>query len=279
MSGRMMALKILRDTNLGQIAKLINESQIRFYSRQHRITRVPIRVNYPTGVNPETSEEYINNRTEKVNANVSKLDIEEKQLNTNEYTKETPKETPNDIDHWKLYRNIQYERLKDDDPKFKNLIGHTKSRKFRERFGLFLVEGSRITAEALASGYTPQGIFFSKPENLPHLLPGRKITDKSDVRTLSSLPLYRASYKILQTWSTLTTCPGVMGVDFSTPSDAKHSHTNPRSTFKSDAITGPQAAPNVITNIVRPLTARGPAYIVMGGLWTPKNLKLARRAC
>lgn len=65
--------------------------------------------------------------------------------------------------------------------------------------------------EALNEGVTPEAIFFTRLGRVVELKSESSTLGFEELNALNNLPLYRAPYKTLQTLSSLTTCPGILG--------------------------------------------------------------------
>lgn len=94
---------------------------------------------------------------------------------------------------------------------FRALLKNIRSRKFRDEHKLFAVEGFRIIKEALDAGLTPEAIFFTQFPLLLKLKSRSSSLGLEELNALNDLPLYKIPYKTLQAWSSLTTCPGILG--------------------------------------------------------------------
>lgn len=83
---------------------------------------------------------------------------------------------------------------------FRTLMMQVRSRKSRDRNSRIILEGHRLITDAVESGAIPEIIVFSRVSDALKLpLPE------------SGIKFYKAPYRAIQTWSTLTTTPGVMG--------------------------------------------------------------------
>jgi hypothetical protein len=75
-----------------------------------------------------------------------------------------------------------------------------KSRNKKKKRSVIVLEGKRLIKDAIAAGYVPDKVFFSRVEDAADLnLPNEGVE------------LYKTSYKSLSLWSDLTTSPGVLG--------------------------------------------------------------------
>lgn len=93
----------------------------------------------------------------------------------------------------------------------RTLLEKVQSRKYRSTHQVFVAEGHRIIREALQHGATPEALYFSRLKLVAALRPSPSKLTLQDVHALSDLPLFRAPYKTLQTWSSVTTSPGIVG--------------------------------------------------------------------
>nr|CAD7418472.1 unnamed protein product [Timema cristinae]CAD7435927.1 unnamed protein product [Timema monikensis] len=93
-----------------------------------------------------------------------------------------------------------FSKLNDSDPKFSNIMTLVKSKNKREKGKLILLEGKRLIAEAILSGFPLQTVFFSRLSDLKNLnLPS------------FGVQVYKLPYKTLSLWSDVSTSPGIVG--------------------------------------------------------------------
>lgn len=76
-----------------------------------------------------------------------------------------------------------------------------KSRKKREKDNEIILEGQRLITDALKSGAIPSAIIYNDPTKIAAL----KLPEE--------VKLYKVPYKTIQLWSTLTTSPGLLGIN------------------------------------------------------------------
>lgn len=76
-----------------------------------------------------------------------------------------------------------------------------RSRAFRDKEGMVLLEGRRLICDALAAGASPQKLFFSAVERLQEL----------PLDKLQQAKLIKVKYEDMKTWSDLVTPQGVIG--------------------------------------------------------------------
>lgn len=76
-----------------------------------------------------------------------------------------------------------------------------KSRKKREKDNEIILEGQRLIADALKSGAIPSIIIYNDPTNITAL----KLPEE--------VKLYKVPYKTIQLWSSLSTSPGLLGIN------------------------------------------------------------------
>lgn len=75
-----------------------------------------------------------------------------------------------------------------------------RSRKTRERNSRIILEGVRLINDAIDAGLKPEIILFSRNADVMKLpLPD------------TGIKLFKVPYRVIQTWSTLVTPPGLMG--------------------------------------------------------------------
>lgn len=77
-----------------------------------------------------------------------------------------------------------------------------RSKKVRDKKGMVLLEGKRLIRDALEAGCDPQYVLFSRKSDLEFI---RDLVPSNRVR------FYKMAYRDMQTWSDLTTTPGIMG--------------------------------------------------------------------
>lgn len=99
--------------------------------------------------------------------------------------------------------NFIYTKMKDNDSRVTNLLVELKSKKEKERNELILLEGKRLIKDALDSGCQLKYIIFSRLKEVEYL--------KTSLPKIGA-KLYKMPYNEMQTWSGLTTNPGIMGV-------------------------------------------------------------------
>lgn len=76
-----------------------------------------------------------------------------------------------------------------------------KSRKKREKDNEIILEGQRLIADALKSGAIPSVIIYNDPTNIAAL------------KFPEEVKLYKVPYNTIQLWSTLSTSPGLLGIN------------------------------------------------------------------
>nr|CAD7195272.1 unnamed protein product [Timema douglasi] len=92
-----------------------------------------------------------------------------------------------------------FSKLNDSDPKFSNIMTLVKSKNKREKGKLILLEGKRLIADAILSGFPLQMVFFSRLSDLKNLnLPS------------FGVQVYKLPYKTLSLWSDVSTSPGIV---------------------------------------------------------------------
>ncbi|GFG33567.1 hypothetical protein Cfor_03462 [Coptotermes formosanus] len=99
-----------------------------------------------------------------------------------------------------------YKKLPDDDSTLSSAMLIAKSKNKKKKRSLIVLEGKRLIKDAIAAGYVPQKVFFSRVKDAADL----NLPDEG-------VELYKTSYKSISLWSDLTTSPGVLGI-LKTPS-------------------------------------------------------------
>ncbi|XP_031622173.1 rRNA methyltransferase 3, mitochondrial [Contarinia nasturtii] len=108
--------------------------------------------------------------------------------------------------------NLTYVKLPFQHPGLENLMLMLKSRKYRNQKNLLLIEGRRLTLEAIEAGLKLKYVFFS------HLKQIETIRDHIEPAFMKDTEILRVPHNDLTYWSTLTTCPGLITV-FEKPTD------------------------------------------------------------
>lgn len=166
-----------------------------------------------------------------------------------------------------------------------NLIMLSKSKKYREKRHLLVIEGRRLMDDILDAGLELKYLFFSKREQLEQI--HKKLVDCK-----STPKIIRVPHKELSFWSILSTCPGMIGV-FDKPFDmepiwdrAKKSSTSHENDGQPDASnTQPKVTvvcdqirePNNLGSLIRTCAALPCSDIVlMKGCADPWETKALR---
>lgn len=111
-----------------------------------------------------------------------------------------------------LALDLTYVKLPFNHPEFSNLMLMLKSRKYRETKNLLLVEGRRLTLEAIEAGLKLRYLLFSNVKQVEDIRP------KLSKSFIKETELIRVPHNDLSFWSTLSTCPGLITV-FERPAD------------------------------------------------------------
>ncbi|XP_015121478.1 rRNA methyltransferase 3, mitochondrial [Diachasma alloeum] len=163
---------------------------------------------------------------------------------------------------------LNYSELKENDPLLMNLMMSVRSRKTRDKNSRVILEGHRLITDALDAGSVPEIIIFSRIADALKLpLP--------DV----GVKLYKTPYRAIQTWSTLTTSPGVMGF-FKTP-DVESIQASPEA-LPLTVICDNVREPGNLGSILRACAAVGCKQLILVkgcvDLWDAKVLRSASGA-
>lgn len=102
--------------------------------------------------------------------------------------------------------NLSYVKLPFDHPDFPKLMMLLKSRKKREKNNLLILEGKRLTLDAIDAGLKIKYLFFSSSQNI------EAIRDNLNNSIDESTVIIRVPHNDLTFWSTLTTCPGLITI-------------------------------------------------------------------
>lgn len=108
--------------------------------------------------------------------------------------------------------NLTYIKLPFNHPEFSKLMLMLKSRKYREKENLLLLEGRRLTLEAIDVGLKIKYLLFSNVKQIEVVR-----NDLNDAFTKDAT-IIRVPHNDLSFWSTLSTCPGLISV-FERPKD------------------------------------------------------------
>lgn len=264
---------------------------LRYY---RKLVRKPVRVHMPVVSDAESTLKYYEDHVSK-----NKLNMKEKSKKSSTLIGDSsPQSTsgskpqkditsnerftgtsgiPSDIGTLDLRKEIQYKNLDDAGDHIRALLTNVNYRKFRDKNKLFMVEGLHIIREALDAGITPEAIFFSQLHLLLQLKSRSSCLGQEELAALNNLPLYKTPYKTLQTWSSLTTCPGILGV-FKHQESCKNysSHKSLPVTVILDQV----REPGNIGGILRTLASVGIDHaILMKGCCDPWESKVLRAAC
>lgn len=187
-----------------------------------------------------------------------------------------------DADPDKALRNgIRYKLLAQAKDYERKLLENTQSRKYRSEHQLFVAEGYRIIREALQHGATPEAVYFSRLKLVSALRASPSKLTLEDVHALSDLPLIRAPYKTLQTWSSVTTSPGIVGV-FKIPTSSSPSpHTTTASTKQPlTLVLDELREPSNLGGVLRTAAAVGVTQVLLlKGCCDPWETKVVRAGC
>ncbi|CAG0913654.1 unnamed protein product, partial [Notodromas monacha] len=78
----------------------------------------------------------------------------------------------------------------------------------KDKYDVFMVEGSRLLRDAIEVGLEPQAVFFSRESDLKscftHCPPV--------IEEIMEGKIYKVPYKTMQTWSDVASSPGILGV-------------------------------------------------------------------
>lgn len=111
-----------------------------------------------------------------------------------------------------LALDLKYVKLPFNHPELGKLMLMLKARKYREQHKLLLLEGRRLTLEAVEAGLKLRYLLFSNVKQVETI---RREIQKSFTKNTEFI---RVPHNDLSFWSTLTTCPGLITV-FDRPAD------------------------------------------------------------
>lgn len=126
--------------------------------------------------------------------------------------KEKKKRSFEDLKYHDVSLNLTYVKLPFEHPQFSQLMLMLKSRKHRTKENLLLIEGRRLTLDAINVGLKIKYMLFSNVKQV------EAIRNKLDDAFTENSTIIRVPHNDLSFWSTLTTCPGLITV-FEKPKD------------------------------------------------------------
>lgn len=165
----------------------------------------------------------------------------------------------NELKYFDTSLNLEYVRLPKDHKQFSELMLMLKSKRYREKENLLLIEGSRLMNEAIEAGLQIKYLLFSKVENVEK---NRKVLNKGLVAEQHSRStIIRVPQGDLSFWSAQTTCPGIIAI-FRKPSNMEDVWSKHRSTIDVDGV-----------------QTRTPVTIICDQIREPNNLGSLLRTC
>lgn len=102
-----------------------------------------------------------------------------------------------------------FTKLKENEKIVSAMLTNLRSRKRRDKKSEVVLEGFRLIEDALKYGLIPKAIIFNN------------FSDINALKLPEKVMLYKCTYRVIQTWSTLATSPGLLGI-FSTPDISKN---------------------------------------------------------
>lgn len=131
-----------------------------------------------------------------------------------------------------------------------------------------MAEGKRLIKDAIFAGLTPRSLIVSDESHLDEFGPLKE-------SHLSQCSIYRVPYKDLSTWSSLTTCPGIVGI-FNRPHAIAVSPDSLPITVICDNIREPNNLGSIF-RVCAALCAR--QVVIMKGCADPWEAKCLRGGC
>lgn len=179
--------------------------------------------------------------------------------------------------------DLTYVKLPFDHPEFQNLMLMLKSRKYRAQHELLLIEGRRLTLEAIEAGLKLKYLLFS------HIKQIEMISESIGKACLNDTEIIRVPHNDLSFWSTLTTCPGLITV-FKRPTNmqtiwnaSQNNTINTTENIQSVPITvicDQVREPNNLGGIIRTCAAVPCTKIILlKGCADPWDVKALRGGC
>ncbi|XP_068124705.1 rRNA methyltransferase 3, mitochondrial isoform X1 [Hyperolius riggenbachi] len=113
-------------------------------------------------------------------------------------------------DHIPRKQELKIDKAKAGDKRLSKVVTIAKSKNFRDRHGLVLLEGRRLLVDAMEAGAVLQTMFFSRVDQLKDLP-----SDK-----LQNAELIKVKFEDIKLWSDVVTPQGIMGI-FKRPDHVK----------------------------------------------------------
>lgn len=153
----------------------------------------------------------VKNPKEKVDEElIDKVDDKPPTLRALNKKKSLPKEKRDrsfeELKYHDLALNLTYVKLPFNHPELPRLMTMLKSRKYREKEKLLLIEGRRLILEAVEVGLNLRYLLFSNVKQIEMI---RSNIQKAFTKETE---IIRLPHHDLSFWSTLTTCPGLIAV-------------------------------------------------------------------
>ncbi|XP_063842713.1 rRNA methyltransferase 3, mitochondrial-like [Scylla paramamosain] len=180
-----------------------------------------------------------------------------------------------------LRSRIHFELLSDAKTYERKLLENMKYHKYRSEHQLFVAEGHRIIREALEHGVTPVALYFTRLKLVAALKAAPSKLKLEHVLALNDLPLFKAPYKTLQTWSSVTTSPGIVGV-FKIPTiePGHQPSTTTTNTLPLTLVMDEVREPGNLGGVLRTAAAVGVHQVLlMKGCCDPWETKVVRAGC
>lgn len=114
--------------------------------------------------------------------------------------------------------NLSYYKLRYNNPELHAFMLMTKSKQYRAKKHLLMIEGRRLLLDALDAGLSLEYVLFSRHDQLKLICDKLKATE-------SKPKIIRVPHHDLSFWSVSTTCPGIIGM-FLKPADMEPIYTN-----------------------------------------------------
>lgn len=189
--------------------------------------------------------------------------------------KEKKKRTFEQLKYHDVSLNLTYIKLPFEHPEFSQLMLRLKSRKYRAKDNLLLIEGRRLTLDAIDAGLKIQYMIFSNTKQV------EEIRNKLDDAFTQKSTIFRVPHNDLSFWSTLMTCPGLITV-FEKPKDMDSVWRNVKTTLHTAVDeSGEEIFENKEENLIKSNQTLNdlPITLICDQIREPNNLGAIIRSC
>lgn len=192
-----------------------------------------------------------------------------------ELPKEKKKRTFEQLKYHDVSLNLTYIKLPFEHPEFHQLMLRLKSRKHRTNNNLLLIEGRRLTLDAINAGLKIEYMLFSNVKQV------EEIRNKLDDAFIEKSTIFRVPHNDLSFWSTLTTCPGLITI-FEKPKDMDSVWRNVKKTLHAASDeSGEEKSEHNEENLMKSNQTLNdlPIILICDQIREPNNLGAIIRSC